>query len=112
MGTFTVSVNLVHMNEVFNSFSHSYVATFVIYNQNYDELLFDTYSLNSEVAAYFAENINTAINYQYQLNYFYDEEEVTHENTVNNFTITLKGDVGFFVEYEKTFRYYIVRWRS
>lgn len=108
MGTFTVSVNLVHLNEVFNSFSHAYVATFVTYNQSTDELVFDAYSLNSEVAVYFSENINRTINYNYFINYYYDEDEVTQENLVNNFTITLKGNVGFFVEYDKTFHYYIV----
>lgn len=112
MGTFTVSVNLVHLNEVFNSFSHAYVATFVIYNQNYNELSFDTYSLKNEIATYFAENINRTIDYHYYLTYFYDGEEVMQDEIVNNFTITLKGDVGFFVEYDKTFHYYIVRWKN
>ena len=108
LATFEVSVNLIHLNEVFNSFSHAYTASFVVYNYHYDKLVFDPYSLENGVKDYFLENINATIKYIYTVTFYYDKQEVRKSELVNNFTITLQGDVGFFVTYDKTFRYYIV----
>lgn len=112
VGSFQINLNLIHLNEIFNSFSHSYVATLVVYEHTYQELVFDQSSTHLLVESYFAENINSTLKYDYEILFYYDEGEVTKYEIANNFTINLKGNVGFFVMYDKTFRYYIVQWRN
>lgn len=107
VGLFTINVNYTHINEVFNNFSHSYVVTLTYYNERAGAPLFDPFLVDAVVEDYFATNMNTTIVYTYTIKYYYFNTEKSKFDIVDNFIINLTGDVGFFVEYNKTFRYYV-----
>ncbi len=108
VGLFTINVNYAHVNEVFNNFSHSYVATLTYYHESSAQPVFDSFLIEVVVEDYFVANMNKTIAYTYEITYYYDEDIKTKFDIVNNFTINLQGDIGFFVHYNKTFRYRIV----
>lgn len=101
------ATNYHHVNEVFNGYSHAYVADTVYFDFDYEEPSFSRDRIIDSIDTYFNKNIKSYLVHNHVVIFYYNDQLSNGSDLCNKFTIRLLVSLTFNVNYDKTFRYYI-----
>lgn len=103
---FTVSVNFHHVNEVFNTLGHDHMYHVTIIDLEGEDVYFDKVALRLVVDDHFRTNLGR-VTYAYVITFYHAGEVASEEEKAKLLTINLQAPLGFNVNYDKTFTYYL-----
>lgn len=101
-----VNINFHHVNEVFNSLTHDHLYHVTEIDIEGEDVYFDKARLRVVVDEHFRINLHR-ITYTYYITFYHAGEVANEEEPAKLLTINLQAPLGFSVNYDKTFTYYL-----
>ena len=105
-GLFSVSLNFHHVNEVFNSLTHDHLYHVTRIDLVHNDVYFDQHALAEVVDDHFRQNLK-GVTYEYVITFYVNGEVASSSDLSKFFTINVQAPLGFFVNFDKTFSYYL-----